>query len=110
MNAPTFTIRVVGPNPFREGSISWRAGRIVIALEGCAVSAIVDALMAFTRDATPKESGDPARWLTHFAGLESDESGKALRPWIEIVHEGEPVRSTASFRELLRESHDRGAA
>ena len=100
--ASNFTIQVVGPNPFKEGSISWRAGRIVVALEGCAVPSIVDALTAFTRDTTPKGTGDPARWLTHFAGLESDQSGKALKAWIEIVHEGELVRSTASFRELLR--------
>jgi hypothetical protein len=101
--APKFTIRVLEPNPFKEGTISWRAGRIVIALEGCAVPSIVDALKAFTRDATPKGTGDPARWLTHFAGLESDESGKALRPWIEILHDGESVRSTAEFRKLLRD-------
>ena len=103
MAPPTFTIHVVAPNPFREGTISWRAGQIVIALEGCAVLSIVDALTAFTRDATPKGTGDPPRWLTHFAGLESDESGKALSPWIEIVHEGRSVKSTASFRELLRD-------
>jgi hypothetical protein len=102
VTAPTCSIRIVGPNPFKEGTISWRAGRIVAALEGCAVRAIVAALAAFTRDVTPKRTGDPARWLTHFAGLESEESGKALKPWIEIVHEGEPVRTTASFRDLLR--------
>jgi hypothetical protein len=102
VTAPSFTIRVIGPNPFRVGTISWRAGQIAIALEGCAVGSIVDALTAFTRDVTPKRTGDSARWLTHFAGLESLESGKALRPWIEILHEGELLRSTASFRELLR--------
>jgi hypothetical protein len=37
------------------------------------------------------------------ARLESDESGKALRPWIEILHDGESVRSTAEFRKLLRD-------
>lgn len=108
MSAPAFSIRIVGPNPFRESTISWRAGRIVIALEGCAVPSIVDALTAFERDVTPKGVGDPARWLTHFAGLESDESGKALRPWIEIVHDGETVRNKALFRERLRNSRDGG--
>jgi hypothetical protein len=62
----------------------------------------MDALTAFTRDTTPKGTGDPARWLTHFAGLESDASGKAIRPWIEIINDGAPNKSTASFRELLR--------
>jgi hypothetical protein len=100
---PKFTIRVEEPNPFREGTVIWRAGQIVIALRDCAVPSIVDALKAFTRDATPKGTGDPARWLTHFAGLESDRSGKARRPWIAILHNGESVRSTAEFRNLLRD-------
>ena len=102
MTRATFTIRVVGANPFEEGTLSWRAGQIAAAMEGCCVRSIVTALDAFTRDVTPQGKGDPARWLTQFAGLESEGSGKALRAWIEIWHEGKSVSSTASFRELLR--------
>jgi hypothetical protein len=100
--AADFTIRVTGPNPFREDSQSWRAGQIVAAMSGCRVESIVCALTAYERDDTPKGVGDPARWLSHFAGLESESSGKALSPWIEIVHVGEVVRSLSSYRELLR--------
>lgn len=102
MTAPIFTIEIVSENPFKSGTIAWRAGQIAIALEGCSVCAIVDALSAFTRDATPTGRGDPARWLTHFAGLESDESGKACSAWIRITHAGELVSSTKSYRELIR--------
>lgn len=79
----------------------WRAGQLVAAMEGCNAIAIVAALIALEQDTTPKKKGDPARWLSHFAGLESSESGKGLKPWIEIVHAGHVVRSTATFRELL---------
>jgi hypothetical protein len=71
-------------------------------MAGCAVPSIVSALAALERDTTPKGVADPARWLSHFAGLESDESGKALAPWIEILHNAEPVKAVAIFRELLR--------
>lgn len=101
MRANDFTIRIIGPNPFRPETISWRAAQIAAAMEGCAVAAIIAALAAFTKDVTPKGDGDPARWLTQFAGLESEASGKAMDAWIEIVYHGDVVRSTASFRELV---------
>ena len=97
-----FTIRVVGPNPHAQNTISWRAGRLTEAMEGCGITSIIAALSALERDTTPKGVGDPARWLSHFAGLESVESSKATTPWIEIVHSGQAVKSTASYRQLLR--------
>ena len=96
-----FSIRVVSSNPHRVGSITWRAGQLVAAMEGCRVAAIVSALASLERDTTSKGKADPARWLTHFAGLESTESGKAMRPWIELVHAGRVVKSTSGFRKLL---------
>ncbi len=100
--AADFTIRVVGANPHRAQSQSWRAGQIVAAMEGCRVESIICALNAYERDDTPKGVGDPARWLSHFAGLESEESNKATTPWIEIVHLGAVLRSLPTYRELLR--------
>jgi hypothetical protein len=99
--ASDFTIRVIGSNPHRVATQSWRAGQIVAAMAGCRVESIVCALRAYERDNTPKGIGDPARWLSHFAGLESDDSGKGTAAWIEIVHAGEAVKSL-SYRELLR--------
>jgi hypothetical protein len=102
MYTASFTVRVLGANPHKVGTITWRVGQVVTAMAGCAVSSIVSALAALERDTTPKGVADPARWLSHFAGLESDESGKGLVPWIEILHNAEPVKSVASYRELLR--------
>ena len=96
-----FTIRVVGENPHRPGTDLWRAGRIVEAMEGCDVPLIVDALTCFEKNRT-KGVADPARWLSDFAGLESAASNKGQKPWIEIIHSGQLVSSTASYRELLR--------
>ena len=102
MLAAKFTIRVLDENPHRRGSITWRAGQLVAAMEGCSVPSIVSALTALEHDTTPKGMGAPERWLTHFAGLESIESGKRIEPWIEIVHDGQVLRSTAEFRNLFR--------
>jgi hypothetical protein len=102
MAAATFTICVIGTNPHAENTTSWRAGRLVEAMEGCSVESIVAALSALERDTTPKGIVDPARWLSHFAGLESHESGKSTKPWVDIIHSGEVVKSTASYRQLLR--------
>jgi len=103
MKASDFTIRVIRPNPHREKTTIWRAGQIITGMEGCQVENIVRALTAFEEDTSDVGMGDPARWLTHFAGLESEESGKHMESWIEIVHVGEVLRSTESYRDLLRE-------
>jgi hypothetical protein len=107
MATADFTVRILRPNPHREGSTSWRAGQIVTGMEGCRVDNIVRALTALAEDTSDVGVGDPSRWLTHFAGLESPESGKHMEPWIEIVHRGQPVLSTASYRELLRGTEQR---
>ena len=104
MVSANFSIRVVANNPHRIGSITWRAGQLVAAMEGCRIAAIVAALASLERDTTLAGKGDPARWLTHFAGLESAESGKAMRPWIELVHDGRAIESTTAFRRILSES------
>lgn len=109
MNEANFTIRVIGRNPHREGTNTWRAGELVTAMAGCDVRSIVAALEALERDTTDKGIRNPARWLTHFAGLESQMSGKQRAPWIEIVHDGTKVSSTARYGELLgREVPDSG--
>ena len=103
-----FSYRVIAANPHREKSQSWRAGQIAIAMEGCRIESVICALRSFERDETSKGIGDPARWLSHFAGLESGDSGKATPPWIEIVHGGDAIRSLKAYREALesrRESH-----
>ena len=71
-------------------------------MEGCGVEKIVSALTAIETDTGNTGKGDPARWLTHFAGLESEPSGKSIEAWIEIIHNGSPVLDTAAFRELFR--------
>jgi hypothetical protein len=70
-------------------------------MEGCRIENIIRALTALEEGTSPVGVGDPARWLTHFPGLESAESGKRMEPWIEIVQGGKPVQSTAAYRELL---------
>jgi hypothetical protein len=79
----------------------WRAAQLVTAMDGCTCESIVCALTALEIGCPPHKLGNPARWLTHFAGLESDESGKAMSAWISILYGEEPVRSTGSFREIL---------
>lgn len=96
-----FTIRILRPNPHRAGSATWRAGQIVTGMEGCRVHNIVRALRALELDTREAGLGDPAGWLTHFAGLESAESGQQVDAWIEIRHRGVPVRSTHEYRNLL---------
>lgn len=102
MSTASFTVRVLSANPHKVGTITWRVGQVVVAMAGCAVPSIVSALAALERDTTPKGVSDPARWLSHFAGLESDESGKGMTPWIEILNDAQAVTSVASYRELLR--------
>jgi hypothetical protein len=96
-----FTIRVTRRNPHREGTITWRVGELVTAMAGCDIHSILAAIEALERDTTEKGVGNPARWLTHFAGLESQSSGKHMEPWIEIAIDGMKVPSTAHFRQLL---------
>lgn len=102
MKEADFTVRVIRPNPHREKTQTWRAGQIVTGMEGCSIQSIVRALTAFEEETREVGLADPARWLTHFAGLESAESGKKMEPWIEIIHESHVLRSVASFRELLK--------
>lgn len=96
-----FTIRVITNNPHRKGTDTWRAGQIVEAMEGCHIKSIIIALEAFEQN---RKVGvvDPARWISHFAGLENKNSGKYATPWVEILHKKEVVRNTASYRELIR--------
>jgi hypothetical protein len=97
-----FTVRVIGDNPHQPGTDIWRAGMIVQAFEGCSVCSLITALTEFESNRTAGVE-DPARWVTHFAGLESSSSGKNLEPWIEILHGDTAVSSTASYRELVKE-------
>lgn len=101
MVSAQFTVRVTNRNPHREGSIAWRAGQLVVAMQGCGIREIVSALAALERDTTRRGIGDPPRWLTHFAGLESAASGKQIEPWIEVVNNGTILRTVAEFRKLV---------
>ena len=92
-----FTVRVISANPHREKTLTWRAGQIVTGMEGCDVQNIVRALTAFEQDTGEAGVGNPARWLTHFAGLESPESGKHMDPWIEITYGAERVEQRRAF-------------
>jgi hypothetical protein len=96
-----FSYRITGSNPHRDRSQSWRAGQIAIAMEGCRIESVICALRSFERDETPKGIGDPARWLSHFAGLESGDSGKETSPWIEISLAEKSIRSLSAYREAL---------
>jgi hypothetical protein len=102
MKFADFTVRVLRPNPHRAKTITWRAGQIVTGMEGCQIKNIVQALNAFEQDTGDAGLGDPSRWLSQFAGLESAESGKQIEAWIEIVQGGAVVRTLAAHRELLR--------
>ncbi|GAB3309194.1 hypothetical protein [Haliea atlantica] len=96
-----FTVRVIGENPHRKGTDNWRAGQIVEAMEGCHVSSILSALRSFEENRIVGVA-DPARWLSHFAGLESASASKKIEPWIEVLHGKQPVQSRASYRELVK--------
>ncbi len=62
---------------------------------------IVRALRSMDSTNSPGSKADPPRWITHFAGLESKASGKAMEPFIQIVDDGQVVRDKRRFRELL---------
>ena len=100
MPTADFTVRILAKNPHQEGTQTWKAGMIVTGMEGCDIKDIVQALTAFER---VREVGvqNPARWLSHFAGLESKESGKSMEPWLQITHMGVAVTSREQFRESL---------
>jgi len=102
MKRADFTIRVINNNPHKVNSMRWRAGQVVIALEGCRIDNIIRALTALEADTGDSGVGDPARWLTHFSGLESEESGKKIIPWTEIIHNGECILNKTRFRTLLQ--------
>ena len=89
------TIRVIGANPHEKGSDAWRAGHIVEAMEGCSIRSIIEALTMF-EDNRLSGVGDPARWISTFAGLD-----EKIDPWIEILHEGRVVRSEEEYRERV---------
>ena len=86
------TIRVIGENPHEKGSDAWRAGHIVEAMEGCSIRSIIEALTMF-EDNRLSGVGDPARWVSTFAGLD-----KKIDPWIEILYNGETVNSEEDYR------------
>jgi len=90
-----FTVRLVGANPHEQGSDAWRAGRIIEAMEGCSIRSIIEALTVF-EDNRVSGIGDPARWLSTFAGLD-----RKIEPWIEIRHDGRPVTSESAYRQQL---------
>ncbi len=87
-----FTIRVIGANPHERGSDTWRAGHIVEAMEGCSIRSIIEALTMF-EDNRLSGVGDPARWLSTFAGLDHK-----IDPWIEILYKGQVVTSEEDYR------------
>jgi len=101
MKEAEFTVHVLSQNPHKKKSMRWRAGQVISALEGCRIDNIILALRALESDTGDAGVGDPARWLTHFAGLESEESGKYMKPWIEIVYKGDRILSREEFRSLL---------
>ena len=90
-----FTVRIVGTNPHERGSDAWRAGHIVEAMEGCSVRSIIEALTMFENNRL-SGIGDPARWLSTFAGLDNK-----IDPWIQILHDGHVVASELVYRKQL---------
>ena len=100
MPASDFTVRIIRQNHHKEGTQTWRAALIVTAMEGCEIQSIVQALTAFERTRSVGIQA-PARWIRQFAGLESDESGKSMSPWLEVTHQGTAVTTREQFNELL---------
>ena len=90
-----FTIRIIDTNPHEKASDAWRAGHIAEAMEGCSVRSIIEALTMF-EDNRLSGVGDPARWLSTFAGLD-----RKIEPWIEILHNGQVVESEEEYRERV---------
>lgn len=90
-----FTVRVTGDNTFEQGSDAWRAGQIVQAMEGCSIRSIIEALTMF-EDNRLSGVGDPARWLSTFAGFDNK-----VEPWIEILLDQQVVTSEPAYREQL---------
>jgi hypothetical protein len=95
-----FTVEINAKNPHKEGTQIWKAGLIVTGMEGCHISEIINALTAFERVRAVGVQ-NPARWISHFAGLESPESGKSLKAWLTITLNGSKVTSRGQFREAL---------
>jgi hypothetical protein len=102
MKSTEFTIKIIKPNPHNEKTQTWRVGQIVTGMEGCNIKKIILALTALEEDTGDAGIGDPARWLAHFAGLESKDSGKQIEPWIEIIYKGNIINSTTDYRKLLK--------
>ena len=102
MKESTFSIRVIAPFEFKRGSITSKAASIVKAMEGCPMTDIVAALRSLDHANSPGSPPNPPRWITQLAGLESEASGKALEPWIQIVGNGQVISDKQRFRELLK--------
>jgi hypothetical protein len=85
----------MGPKPLEHGSDAWRAGHIIEAMEGCSIRSIIEALTMF-EDNRLSGIGDPARWLSTFAGLD-----KKIDPWIEILLNGQVLDSDMAYRKQL---------
>ena len=96
-----FTIRVIGTNPHEQGSDTWRAGHIVEAMEGCSIRSIIEALTMF-EDNRLSGIGDPARWLSTFAGLD-----RKIEPWIEILYRDQVVSSEEDYRKHVDDNPPR---
>jgi hypothetical protein len=90
-----FTVRVIGENPHERGSDAWRAGQIIEAMEGCSISSIIEALTVF-EDNRISGIGDPARWLSTFAGFD-----KKIEPWLEILLDQQVITSEPVYRKQL---------
>ena len=96
-----FTIKVVGDFPRRTGTITHKAATIVAAMEGCPMADIIAALTSMDQITSPDSAPNSPRWVSHFAGLESKASGKAMAPWLEIVSDGAIVEGKQFSRQLL---------
>ena len=101
MKEARFTVKVIGPFNFRENSLTFKAACIVRAMAGCPMMDIVAALASMDHTNSPGTNPDPPRWITHFAGLESEASGKMIDPWIQILNDGDVILDRRQFRELL---------
>jgi hypothetical protein len=101
MKPAAFTVRKIGEYQGKPGTIISKAAGIVSAMEGCPMKDIIAALTSMDHTNSPNSKPNPPRWVTQFAGLESEAANKSMEPWIEIVLDGRSILDKAEFRAAL---------
>ncbi len=88
-------------------NIKDRAAHLVQALEKCPLEFTLKTLAVFDERNSPgTKSRSAKRWIREFCGFESKDSGKDMKPIIEVLNDGRVVEDRTTLIELMKDMPD----